>query len=257
MNTVLPIQIEKGNGTPVVLLHGLGNNFKSWTYVLEQLDESQNKIIAVDLLGFGDASKPKDCEYTASDHAEAVINTLDSLNLTGAMIVGHSMGCIVAAEVARLRPDLVTRLLLLGAPLFKHQPNRFDRLKFWVKEDAYSKIFKILSTQKDLTLAAANGVVKFLPLIKGMEVTEETWQPFRKSLMNTIVQTQTYRFLRTIQIPTRVVYGHLDLFVIKRNLKSVARHNKKFVSYDTMLGPHEITPIHGKAIAELIQPAQK
>lgn len=253
MKTTLPVHVNKGTGNPIVLIHGLGNNYKSWTYVLENIDYTRNQVIAMDLLGFGDADKPTDCDYTTIDHANAVIATLDELGVKNALVSGHSMGCLVAAEVARQRPDITKNLVLLGDPLFKHLPRRYDRFKFWQKEDLYSKIFRIISTQKDMTLAAANGVVQFLPLIKGMEVTEETWPAFKKSLRNTIIQTQSYKDLVKLETPTLMLYGVLDLFVIKRNLKSAARHNKKFITLETALGPHEITPVHGKSLAKLLQ----
>lgn len=253
MSKVLPIKVNKGTGDPVVLLHGLGNNHKSWTYVLEKLDYSRNTIIALDLLGFGEADKPIDSEYTASDHADAVIRTLESKGVTKAIIAGHSMGCIVAAEVARKRPDMVVKLVLLGAPIFRRLPSRFDRFKFWKKDDVYSKIFRVISKQKDMTLTAAKGLVKFVPLIKGMEITEETWPSFKKSLCNTIIQTKTYNDLISLTTPTELIYAHLDLFVNKKNLKRVAKKNKKYIHYGTMIGPHEITPLHGESIAKLIQ----
>lgn len=253
MSTTLPVQIHKGSGDPIVLIHGLGNNFESWTYALENFDYSKNMIIAIDLLGFGDAQKPSDAKYTVSDHADAVIKTLDELSISNALISGHSMGCLIAAEIAVQRPDLVSELVLLGAPLFRKLPGRFERFKFWKKRDMYSKLFNFIAKEKDMTLAAANGVVRFLPLIKGMEVTEDTWPAFKKSLQNTIMQTKSYTDLTTIQTPTLLLYGVLDLFVIKNNLKSVARRNKKYVTYEKALGPHEITPIHGKSIAELLQ----
>ena len=249
----LPIQINKGSGDTIVLIHGLGNNYRSWTYVLENINFKKNKVIAIDLLGFGDADKPRNCQYTVSDHAVAVIETLDSLQIKGAVISGHSMGCLVATEVARQRPDLAKKLVLLGAPLFKKMPGKYSRFRFWKTEDVYSKLFRLISTQKDMTLTAANGVVQFLPLIKGMEITKETWPAFKKSLRNTIMQTKSYFDLIDIRIPTHLIYGHLDLFVIKKNLKTIARKNKQFVTYDAGLGPHEITPINGKSVAELLQ----
>ena len=113
---VLPVKIDKGDGRPLVLLHGLGNNYKSWTYVLHEVDHRRFRVIAFDLLGFGDAPKP-DVDYTLQDHATAVIATLDKHGIQKAFIAGHSMGCLVALEVAKQRPDLAARLILLGAPL--------------------------------------------------------------------------------------------------------------------------------------------
>ena len=51
---VLPIQLDTKDGDPIVLLHGLGNNFRSWTHVLKKLTKSSRRIIALDLLGFGE-----------------------------------------------------------------------------------------------------------------------------------------------------------------------------------------------------------
>jgi len=253
MKYTLPVKIDKGSGDPLVLIHGLGNNHESWTYVLENLDYTKNRVIALDLLGFGEAEKPDDIDYTVADHASAVINTLDSLSVSNATISGHSMGSSVAIELARQRPDLSENLVLLGAPLFKRMPSRYSRLRFWKREDTYSKIFRLIAAKKDLTLTAANGVSKFMPLVKGMEITETTWHSFKKSLRNTIMQTQSFKDLVSLKTPTHLLYGHLDIFVIKKNLALAARKNPKYITEETALGPHEITPIHGKSVAELLQ----
>lgn len=253
MTHTLPVKIHKGKGSPIVLIPGLGNNHESWTYVLENFDYRKNTIIAVDLLGFGGAPKPKKCEYTVQDHANAVIATLDELNIQNALISGHSMGALVAAEVAIQRPDLAAKLILLGAPLFKRLPRKYDRFKFWETENAYAKMFRLLSKQKDITLTAAKAVTEFMPLIKGMEVTKETWPAFKKSLRNTILQTHSFETFTNLETPTLLLYGALDMFVIKKNILKATRHNKRFLTAESALGPHEITPVHGKSLAELLQ----
>lgn len=253
MSQLLPVKINKGSGEPLILLHGLGNNYKSWTYVLEEIDYTKNNVVAFDLLGFGDAPKSTDIDYTPGDHADAVIESMDKIGVKNAIVAGHSMGCIVAAKVAEKRPDLVARLVLLGAPIFKHRPRKTDRLMFWRREDAYTSIFKVIAKNPDVTLPAANALDVVAPLLKGMEITEETWPSFQKSLRNTIMQTQTYKDLLTLKTPTLLIYGRLDFFVIKHNLKKVAKANSAYITFETLIGPHEITPIHGKSIVELIQ----
>jgi pimeloyl-ACP methyl ester carboxylesterase len=248
--TTLPVQVDEGTGPAIVLLHGLGNNFRSWTYVLEHVDRGANRVVAVDLLGFGDAEKPA-IEYTPTAHAAAVIDTLDNLDLGPVVLAGHSMGCIVAATVARDRPDLVDRLVLLGAPTFARVGHR--RFSLRRLEDSYTLLFDAIGDSPDLTMAAAQALDTVAPLVKGMEITDATWPAFRSSLRHTIMQTGTFHDLVATDIPTLLVYGHLDLFVIKRNLKAIARRNKRAVSYRTMLGPHEITPIEGEVIARLLQ----
>jgi len=254
MTETLQVKVDKGSGDVLVLLHGLGNNYKSWTYVLKEIDYTKQRVVALDLLGFGDSPKPSKSEYTPEDHANAVIATLDKLGITTATIAGHSMGCIVAIAVAAKRPKLVRRLVLLGAPLYKKMPRaRLFRLKFWRIENAYATIFKLLAKNPDITITAAKSLKIFAPLLKGMEITEETWPAFRKSLQNSIVQVQSYKDALHLQIPTLLMYGKLDIFVIKRNLKRLARQNRKYITFRSVLGPHEITPLHGKSIAELLE----
>lgn len=252
---VLPAQVDKGSGQPLVLLHGLGNNYKSWSYVLEALDYKKHRVVAVDLLGFGDAPKPspQKCSYTSSDHADAVIATLDSLHIKKAVIAGHSMGCIVAITIAKKRPDLVERLVLLGPPLYKKLPHGSFWDKIWHTEGAYFTIFSAIAKNPDITIPTVRTVDALAPLLKGMEITDETWPAFKESLHNTIMQTSPFFDSLQLQTPTLLVHGKLDFFVIKRNLKRIARRNKTYVHFESMLGPHEITPLQGKTVAELLQ----
>lgn len=247
------VMIDKGSGNPIVLLHGLGTNHKSWTYVLKELDYTTHRIIALDLLGFGNAPKPKDSTYSLDEHASAVIAALDSLGIEQATIAGHSMGCTVAITIASNFPKRVKRLILLGAPLYTRMPRARLRIWFWRPENAYAVIFKALAQNPDITIAAAKSLKVIAPLVKGMEITAKTWPAFRASLRECIVQTQSYTDAVRIKIPTLLVYGRLDVFVLKRTLQRVRRKNRQYVRYMTMVGPHEITPLHGKKIADLVQ----
>lgn len=251
--TILPVKINKGTGQPVVLLHGLGNNYESWTYVLEALDYSALRAVAVDLLGFGDAPKASNTRYSPDDHAEAVIKTLDSLNISNAIIAGHSMGCIVAIAVAKKRPDLAGRLVLLGAPLYERIPKGDFWSKLFKREGAYFTLFSFVTKNPDATVATMKAADVLIPFLKGMEVTEETWPAYRASLQQTIIQVESYKDLTSLKIPTLLIYGKLDVFIIKQTLRRAVRKNKHIVRLETTLGPHEITPLEGKKIAETLQ----
>lgn len=185
---VLPARIDKGEGRVLVLLHGLGNNYKSWTYVLNELDYTKYRVIALDLIGFGDAPKPEDIEYTPEDQADAVIITLDKLNAKNAVIAGHSMGCVVAIAIAKKRPDLASRLVLLGAPLYQHIPKGNWWSRITRAEGAYFTLFKFVSDNPEVTITAIKAADALVPIMKGMEVTEETWPAYKASLRKTIMQ---------------------------------------------------------------------
>lgn len=109
--------LEAGRGPHVVLLHGLGATNASFLTTVWELAETHH-VIAPDLPGFGDASKPVR-RYDATFYARWLDAFLDRLGIERASLVGNSMGGRVAIEAALARPDRIDRLALLApAPAF-------------------------------------------------------------------------------------------------------------------------------------------
>lgn len=252
MTHLLPVKFDKGTGAPLVLLHGLGTNYKSWQFVLEHIDYTEHRVVALDLLGFGDAPKPKTITYTPQDHVDAIIATLDKLGIKKAAFAGHSMGCIIAIELAATHPDRVTSLLLLGAPLYASAPKRNGWKKLLPAEGLYFSLFDELKKHPDAVQAGGTLVDELAPFVKGMEITDETWPAFHRSLEHTLMQFDTFEKSKHIHIPMIFVNGFLDMFIIRRNSKEIRRANPKFVRIIRTLGPHELTPQQGKKIAKII-----
>lgn len=252
MRYTLPVKLDKGSGKTLILLHGLGNNYKSWTYVLEHLDYKGWRVIALDLLGFGDAPKPA-IDYTLSDHAQAVLNTIDDMGIKDATLVGHSMGCLVAIEMAYQRPKMIKSLVLFGAPLYKTLPRGGGWLrKITRAEGLYFSLFEVVKKNPDAMQAGGKIADELVPFVKGMEITEETWPAYRKSLENTIMQCESYKKVKEINTPTLFVNGLLDFFIIRRNTKQIRKANRQYVKIRRTLGPHELTPRQGKTAARII-----
>ena len=134
---ILKRTIDQGKGQPVVLLHGLGRTGADWQPVVEGLGYFPFRIVAFDLLGFGKSPKPAWLEYDIDDHARAVIASLEKQRLPQpAVLVGHSMGCLIAVRVARWRPDLVRHLVLYEMPLYEGLPRKRTyrlRLNFYFR----------------------------------------------------------------------------------------------------------------------------
>lgn len=247
---LLPVKVDRGKGPVVVLLHGLGNNHKSWSYALKHLSSSV-RVIVPDLLGFGDAPKPK-VQYTPADHAEAVIATLDKLDIKDALIAGHSMGCIVAVEVAVRRPDLASQLVLAGAPIYQRAPRSGWMDRLFHTEGFYFSIFYAIKNNPEATKFAGKVADDTAPLVKGMEITDETWPAFRGSLEHTIMQYQTFGQLKQLRTPTLFLNGIFDFFIIRRVTARAVRANRRYLRSKTLLGPHELTPRQGRRIASII-----
>lgn len=247
----LPVKLDKGKGAPLILLHGLGNNHKSWEYVLEHLDYDRWRAITVDLLGFGDAPKP-DIDYTPSDHAKAVIALLDSLDIESATFVGHSMGCLVAIEIMTQYSNRVKSLVLLGAPIYRKKPRGGWLHKIIQPEGRYFSLFEIVKKHPDAVQVGGKIADEIVPFVKGLEITEETWSAYKKSLENTIMQCESFGQAKRSEVPILFVNGLLDNFIIRRNTRALRHLNPRYIKIKNTLGPHELTPRQGKTIARII-----
>jgi pimeloyl-ACP methyl ester carboxylesterase len=120
---------RRGDGEPIVLLHGIGGELCVWEPLLERLARSYD-VIAVDLPGFGHSRPlPDDVTPTPVALAGAVAGLLDELGLDSAHVAGNSLGGWIALELGRTgRARSVTALCpagLWGAPLRRSgQPRR-------------------------------------------------------------------------------------------------------------------------------------
>lgn len=101
------------NGHTVVLLHG--NNFAGFYFgvVIDALRRQGFRVIVPDQIGYGRSSKPI-MPYNLTDMARNTRTILKSLNIDKVMVVGHSMGGMLAARFATQYPEVVERLVLFN-----------------------------------------------------------------------------------------------------------------------------------------------
>ncbi|GAB3631738.1 alpha/beta fold hydrolase [Microbacterium sp. AGC85] len=95
---------------PYVLVHGIGMGRSVYLDFIERLP---GRIIALDLPGFGEAPEPERT-LTMARHADLIAAFLRSIGVTDAVIIGHSMGSQIGAELAARHPKLVDGLVLAG-----------------------------------------------------------------------------------------------------------------------------------------------
>ncbi len=114
---------------PVVLLHGLSSARTTYARVVEHLQGAVAKgwvqVVNVDLRGHGESSHaPTIDAYDAASYADDVIALLEHIDAGAALLVGHSLGGVVATIIAQCRPDLVGGLLLEDPPMFEGDDER-------------------------------------------------------------------------------------------------------------------------------------
>jgi pimeloyl-ACP methyl ester carboxylesterase len=99
------------NGRAVVLLHGKNFYGEYWASTIRALRGTGYRVVVPDQIGFGKSSKP-DIAYSFDLLAQHTAQLLDSLNISRAAIVGHSMGGMLAVRFARNYPQRTTQLVL-------------------------------------------------------------------------------------------------------------------------------------------------
>jgi pimeloyl-ACP methyl ester carboxylesterase len=141
--------LDQGNpgGSPIVLIHCYTCSMKWWDG-LAPLLEGDHRVIRVDLLGHGGSDKPG-AGYSIDEQASAVTEALAKGGVSGATVVGHSLGGSVATAIAQQSPQLAPRVVIIDqAPEdgFPHE-SLTQKLGYWqIIGQAESRLLQIAPT---------------------------------------------------------------------------------------------------------------
>jgi pimeloyl-ACP methyl ester carboxylesterase len=120
--------VRSGKGEPtLVLLHGFGESLTTWRAIFDPLAGSY-RVLAVDLPGFGGSTKPQ-APYTLEAMTGRLTSLLEQETEGPVVLIGHSMGGLLAASVALARPDRVRALILVAPAGY--------RVGFWGLADSF------------------------------------------------------------------------------------------------------------------------
>lgn len=114
---------EAGSGgPPLLLVHGWTCDH---TYMAPQFAHFQKKhrVIAVDLRGHGQSDKPEQ-DYSVQSFADDLVWLCDQLHVQKPVVVGHSMGGVIAVGLAALFPDMPSAIVTLDSPIVPPQAIR-------------------------------------------------------------------------------------------------------------------------------------
>lgn len=106
-----------GEGSPVLLLHGLGASSYSWRHAFDYLAD-RYEVFAPDFPGHGRSDKPWDFDYSIGGLARWTMSFLDSVGCASAPLVGNSLGGVVSLWAAMESPARVSRMALVGVPAY-------------------------------------------------------------------------------------------------------------------------------------------
>ncbi len=104
---------EAGSGEVVLLIHGMAGSSETWGPVISSLANNY-RVVAPDLLGHGLSAKPR-TDYSLGAFAAGLRDLLDTLGISEATVVGHSLGGGVAMQFIYQHPEYCQRLVLVSS----------------------------------------------------------------------------------------------------------------------------------------------
>ncbi len=203
-------------------MHGIASSSVTFQNVIP-LIAAEHRVVAIDLLGFGGSPIPEDAEYTVAEHVAAIERTIEGLRLRAPFVlVGHSMGALIATRYAARNSRRVSKLVLVSPPIYLAPKELSDGVDRGMM-DLHLRAYQYLRLNKTFTLMAARGIQLLLPIPKLVDVTERNWTPFIKSLEHSIESQTTISDLAAVDAPAVVIYGSMDQFQSAAVLKIVGR----------------------------------
>jgi pimeloyl-ACP methyl ester carboxylesterase len=195
---------------PVVLLHGLSDSWRSFEPVLPYLMSLRS--IAVTQRGHGDAPKP-DEGYDIEQLAADVAGVLDDAGVSRAVVVGHSMGSLVAARMAVDHADRVSGLVLMGAkPTFDvpELQGLFEAVATF--EDPVDPGF-IREFQESTVVRAVPPSIIDVAVAESRKLPARVW----RALAAEGLRADNTADLGRIEAPTLLIHGEQDAYVTRED----------------------------------------
>ncbi len=232
-----------------MLLHGIASSSVTFEYVVP-LVVARHRAVSIDLLGFGSSPAPPDATFTIEEHVRALDRTLRRLRLKRFVLVGHSMGALIATRYAATHRARVTRLVLVSPPVYL-TPTEIGTPLDRAAMGGYFRLYEFLRANKEFTIRAAAGLARLSPIKNLLDVSEGNWNAFVLSLEKSIESQTTVSDLVQVRAPIHLVYGTLDPLLhpaglrIVENLRGVTAHRVHG-------GDHVIRPRMARVVATAI-----
>ena len=233
--------IGKGEGEPLLLVHGYGAGFWVWEKQVDILSHSY-RVYALDLLGHGFSDRPK-IDYTPETYIHFLRDFMDGVGIERATLIGNSMGGGIAWAMAALFPERAKRLILINCvppDVLKQVRNESFRMLAAVKDIPLLSYFVIASRNKNSIKAILKECVSDIRLITPEIVIRQyqlsrirgtTWVLY-STLKNARDTSKMVDYFSRIHHPALLIWGERDLIFpvsVGENLHQAIQGSKLFV----------------------------
>ncbi len=213
------------NTNPILILHGWKRNLKDWKSIATDLSK-KNKVVLVDLPGFGASSLPKKKIFDTYDYAGLIGNFIDKLNLKNTILIGHSFGGKISIVITS-QNNLIKKSILVD-PSGITNKTLITSLKIG--------LFKILKP-----------LIKILPKpIRNNLINLFTSEDYKnagdlKESFKKIVVQDVSSDAKKITVPTMIIWGENDKEVpisSAKKLKSLIKNSSIRIVWKAGHHPH-------------------
>jgi pimeloyl-ACP methyl ester carboxylesterase len=211
--------VRAGSGPPLLLVHGTAASIDTWRDLLPELAQ-RYEVVALDLPGFGASDQPADLSGAA--YPGVLLALMDRLELTRAVLVGHSLGGAVATLVAAQHPERVERLVLIAPAGFNFASAELPWLLRALEWPPLGELVERLPVRRALVRLGLRQVV-FDDALVTRERVEEYWAPLARpgaiaSLRSLLASRHALgaRFpalAARVRAPTLLIWGREDAWI--------------------------------------------
>ena len=124
---------DAGTGDPIILIHGYSATLESMAGIARALPQ-EHRMIALDVRGFGRSTKFAEPSRFGQLMVDDVVRLMDHLKIARAHLIGHSMGALIAANVAARYPDRVSSAALVAGPFYADEATFRKETARWITD---------------------------------------------------------------------------------------------------------------------------
>jgi pimeloyl-ACP methyl ester carboxylesterase len=243
-----------------LMLHGLGDEADTWRHVFHPFT-NEFHTLALDLPGFGRSDKP-DVVYSPQFLMDSIIGLMDTLDINTTIIMGSSLGGILAHGLALAHPERVSGLILVGGTLLQAEKMQDRSIQLMQMPIIGEWLYTRLRKKPDAAFDSLHNVYHHLEKLPKADrdflytrVNQRVWSdgqrrayfstlrnliPWLKSIHNNLPAK-----LRQVEIPTLILRGEYDGLFPETNanqLLKIQPNTRKFVIRDAGHLPHQEAP---------------
>lgn len=204
-------------GRPLVLVHGFSGAKEDFTPWLSRLADMGWHAVAYDNFGHGASAKPTEpADYTLAGYRDQLFGVMDSLGWTSCVVLGHSMGGMIAEEALAASPERFEAVILMDT---SHGPIKLDP----GYADIVTAVLKASGVKGLLDAANAMGVLKMAPSTKAVYERDPGYREFNErkflgtaapvflSMMTELAgRPDRLETLMSLTVPVLVIVGEED-----------------------------------------------